>query len=229
MIALGSGRPRAQGVAWPTAKTHQFGHPPERPAKRGAIEKIDRRETEPFPLRAATLPASAALKTRLQRAPVAKVPAQAVRDESKKRAGAVALADGFLGMGEPVRRPSHDAAVKSALMPTGVFHYIEIEDHEDWGTWKRAPHYPAALLLPESPCSVRARSKVDAGGYNTIFAGPYAGAAAYCRVVGEMTPPHAVVVGEGHTGLLEMDFAAIAEADSSRWRLSFKKTAGFFG
>jgi CMP-N,N'-diacetyllegionaminic acid synthase len=229
VVALGSGRPRAQGVAWPTAKTFQFAHPPERPARRGAAEKIDRRETGPFPLRAATLPASASLKTRLQRAAAAKLPAQPFRDAVKTRVSAVALAGGYQGTGEPVRRPSHDATLKAALMPAGVFHYIEIEDHEDWTTWKRASHYPGKLLLPESPCRVRAHARMDAGGYNAVFAGPYTGAAPCSRVVGEMNPPHAVAVGEGHTSLLAMDFAAIAETDSSRWRFSLKKTAGFFG
>jgi CMP-N,N'-diacetyllegionaminic acid synthase len=229
VVVLGSGQSRAQGVAWPTAKTFQFAHPPERPARRGAAEKIDRRATEPFPLRAATLPASAALKTRLQRAVAAKLPAQPFRDAAKTRVSAAAVAGGFQGTGEPVSRPSHDATLKAALMPSGVFHYIEIEDHEDWATWKRAPHYHGTLALPASPCCLRAHAKMDPGGYSPIFAGPYAGATPYARVVGEMSPPHAVVVGEGHTGLLAMDFAAIAEADSSRWRFSLKKTAGFFG
>lgn len=229
VIVYGSRQSRAQGVEWPTAKTFQFAHPPERPARAGLVAKIDPREAEAFPLRAATLPASARLKTRMPGAPVRKIAAQSIRPGGSTPAGAVALAGGFRGAGEPVRRPACQATLRMAMMPAGVFHYIEIEDHEDWATWRRAPHFPAALLLPGSGFDLRSCAGLAATGYHPVAAGPYAGKGAHCRVIGEQMSPHEVVFKGSQTHLLEMDFAAIAESDSSRWRLSFKKSAGFFG
>jgi CMP-N,N'-diacetyllegionaminic acid synthase len=229
VIVFASIQARAHGVEWPTVKTFLFVHPPERPAKAGLLAKIDPRETEAFLVRAASLPASPGLETRMPGAPVTKLPAQSIRAGSRTLTGAVLLAGGFRGSGEPVRRPSYQALLKIALMPGGVFHYIEIEDHEDYATWTRAPHYPAALLMPDSGCDVRSHARLAATGYSPVLAEPHAGPASWCRVIGELTSLHEVAVGDSRTGILEMDFATIAESGSTRWPFSFKKSAGFFG
>jgi hypothetical protein len=145
----------------------------------------------------------------------------------KKLAAAVALAEGFGGTGEPVRQPAYQCQLSIAMMPAGVFHYIEIEDHEDWASWTRAPHYPAALLMPDSRCDVRARALLDPIGYAPVVAGPRVGQTPWPRVIGALTSPHEVAVADSRANIIEMDFAAIAESD--RGWLSFKKTAGFFG
>jgi CMP-N,N'-diacetyllegionaminic acid synthase len=228
-IVFSSLRPEAHGVEWPTALAFLFARPPERPAKAGFSIMLDPREAREFGVPAACLPASAVLRTRLRSAVLRRAPAPPVRPDVRTLASAAPFNGGFpRGSGEPAGSPAFRALLRCAQMPPGVFTYFEIEDHEDFGTWKRAPHYPAhplEPLAPESGCGLRSRAMLPGAGTNVVFAGPYAGRKAECRPPHEIPLEPGVFLGPATVDLVEMDFGAIAEAGSSRWRLPFKKTA----
>lgn len=225
VVALGSIRSRAQGVAWPTAKAFLFARQREWPAKAWKQAKIEQRESPLFPVRAASLPASAGLPTRMPDAPPTKIPALSIWAGARTPAGAAPLAE-FRRSGEPEGTPLFKAVPRVALMPQGVFHYIAIEDHDDYATWARAPYHPAVLLIRGSGCSVGSCAGLAAAGCEKVFAGPYAGETARCLRFEQLPAAHKVVVTDSRTDILAMDFAAIAEASSPRWPFSLRKTAG---
>jgi len=218
---------RAHGVTWPAAGAAQFAHPPERPARAGVRSKTDPYGLFAFPAPAAGVPASADLRTRLRGAAVKKVAAPAIRPDARTAAASVPLSAEFYNSGAPGQTPLFQGVLRIAMMPGGVFHLVEIEDHEDYGTWSRAPHYPAELLMPVLHYDVPAPAWFASAGYHVIFAGPYPGRGAHCRVYGEFPAVAQVVLAHDTVDLVAMDFAAIAESGSSRWRLPFKKTAMF--
>jgi CMP-N-acetylneuraminic acid synthetase len=230
--AFGSIRPRAHGVEWPTARTFQFAHPPERPAKAGRQIKLDPRQPREFAAPAACQPASAMRRTRLRSAAAKRIAAPAIRPDKRTLASAAARNGGFpAGSGEPERRATFQAILRCALMPQAAFTCFDIEDHDDYGTWKRAPHCPASPavpLVPDSGCDFRSRSQVAAAGCNVVFVGPYPGKAPERRNPHEIPLEPGVFLGPGRVDLMGMDFGAIAETSGSRWRISLKKTAGLF-
>jgi hypothetical protein len=225
VVALGAVRSRVQGVAWPAAKAFLFVRQREWPAKAGKQAKIEQREPPLFPVRAASLPASAGLPTRMPDAPPTKIPALSLRAGVRMPAGAAPLAE-FQRSGAPERTPPFKAAPRIALMPRGVFHYIGIEDHDDYATWGRAPHLPAALLIPGSGCNVSSRSRLAAAGCEGVFAGPYAGETIRCLRFEQLPAAHEVRLTDSPVGIVATDFAAIAEASSPRWPFSLRKAAG---
>lgn len=227
VVAFGSAQSRAHGVEWPAARASLFAHPPERPAKTGSRAATDPCGLCALPVPAASMPASAGLRTRLRGAPVTRIAAPAVRPDTRT-AAATPLGAEFHDSGEPRLTPLFVGVLEVARMPRGVFHYVEIEDHEDWNTWSRAPHHPAALLIPESGCSVPSPVWIASNGCHVVFAGPYPGKGAYCRVYGAFPPAPQVVLADGEIELMAMDFAAIAGSGSSRWRLPFGRPAGLF-
>jgi CMP-N-acetylneuraminic acid synthetase len=227
VVVFGSVASRAHGVQWPAAGASVFAHQPERPAKAGSRTKTDPYGLYAFPLPGAGVPRSTDLRTLLRGAAVRKIAAPAIRPDTKTVVGATPLGAEFHGSGEPRHSPLFLGVLRVAMMPGGVFHYVEIEDHEDYGTWSRAQHYPAKLAIPASGCGLPAPAWLAANGYLGVFAGPYAGRGAHSRVYGEFPPAPQVVLAHGMVELIAMDFAAIAESGSSRWRLPFKKTAMF--
>ncbi len=227
VIAFGSVGSRPHGVAWPTARTFLLLRQPERRATAGIREKIDPREERAFPAPAATMPASAGFRIHLPRAPMTKAPPPSVRSDTRTLAGARPRAAEFRGSSEPIQTPIFHAVLKTTLMPQGVFHYIEIEDHDDHGTRERAPHYAAAPRLPASGCDIRSRACLDAAGYHVVGAEPRRGTAALPRTFGELQPAPKLALASNRTNIAAMDFEAIAAASSPRWRLSLKKTGMF--
>ena len=227
VVVFGSVESRAHGVEWPAARALLFLHLPEWPAKAGSRAKTDPHGLYALPVPEAGVPRSADLGTRLRGATVTKIAAPAVRPDTRTAAGAAPQGAEFPGSGEPRQTPLFHGVPRIAMMPGGVFHYVEIEDHEDYGTWSRAPHYPAKLSIPASGCDVPPPAWFAAAGYHVVFAGPYAGSGAHGRVYGEFPPASQVVLAHDMVDLVAMDFAAIAESGTSRWRLPFKKTAMF--
>jgi hypothetical protein len=227
VVVFGSAASRAHGVQWPAASAPQFAHPPERPAKAGSRTKTDPYGLYAFPLPEAGVPRSADLRTLLRGAAVSKIASPSIRPDTKTAVRAVPLGAVFQGSGDPMHTPLFLGVLRIAMMPGGVFHYVEIEDHDDDGTWSRAPYYPAKLLIPASGCGLPSPAWFAANGYFGVFAGPYAGRGAHSRVYGEFPAAPQVVLAHDMVELIAMDFAAIAESGSSRWRLPFKKTAMF--
>ncbi len=227
VVVFGSVASRAHGVQWPAATAPQFSHPPERPAKAGSATKMDAYGLYAFPVPEAGVPRCADLRTLLRGAAVSKIAAPSIRPDKKTAVGAVPLGTEFHGSGDPMHTPLFLGVLRIAMFPAGVFHYVEIEDHDDYGTWSRAPHYPAKLLIPASGCGVPSPAWFAATGYHSVFAGPYAGRGSHSRVYGAFPAAPQVVLAHGMVELIAMDFAAIAESGSSRWRLPFKKTAMF--
>jgi hypothetical protein len=224
---FGSVESRAHGVVWPAARAFLFAHPPERPAKAGSQTRTDPYGLYAFPVPAAGVPASADPETRLRGAAPKKSAAPAIRPDARTVAAAAPLGVVFYDSGAPRETSLFEAVLRVAMMPQGVFHYVEIEDHDDNHTWSRAPSYGAELLMPASGCGVRPPARMAAPGYFAVFAGPHPGNGAHVRVYGEFPPAAQVALAEDQVELMAMDFAAIAEAGSSRWRLPFKKTAMF--
>jgi len=227
VIVFASAASRAHGVEWPAAKAPAFAHTPERPAKAGRTAKTDPYGLHAFPLPEAGVPRSADLRTLLRGAVVKKLASPSIRPDTKSAVFAAPLSAEFLSSGDPMHTPLFQGVLKVAMMPGGVFHLIEIEDHDDDGTWSRAPYYPAKLLIPASGCGVPSPVWFASNGYFGVFAGPYAGRGGHTRVYGEFPAAPQVVLAHDMVDLLAMDFAAIAESGSSRWRLPFKKTAMF--
>ena len=227
VVVFASAASRAHGVEWPAAKAPAFAHPPERPARAGSRAKADPFGLYAFPLPEAGVPRSAELRTLLRGAAVKKIASPSIRPDRKTAAFAAPLGTEFHGSGDPRHTPLFEGVLRIAMMPGGVFHLIEIEDHDDYGTWSRAPYYAAKLLIPASGCGVPSPAWFAANGYFGVFAGPYAGRGAHSRVYGEFPAAPQVVLAHDMVELLAMDFAAIAESGSSRWRLPFKKTAMF--
>ena len=227
VVVFASAASRAHGVEWPAAKAPAFAHPPERPARAGSTAKMGAYGLYAFPVPAAGVPRCADLRTLLRGAVVKKIASPSIRPDTKSAVFAAPLGTEFHGSGDPMHTPLFLGVLKVAMMPGGVFHLIEIEDHEDYGTWSRAPHYPAKLLILASGCGVPSPAWFASNGYFGVFAGPYAGRGGHGRVYGEFPAAPQVVLAHGMVELLAMDFAAIAESGSSRWRLPFKKTAMF--
>jgi CMP-N-acetylneuraminic acid synthetase len=216
---------RAEGVKWPSARALQFSKTPERPAKAGSRAQADGHGLVGFPTPEAGVPASADLRTLLRGAGTRKIPAPAIRADGRTVAGAPPLVAQFSDSGEPKKKILLEAVLKAAMMPRGVFHLIEIEDHDDYATWSRAPHYAAELLIRSSGCDVPMPARIGPLGYFAIFAGPYTGSGAHVRVCGEFPAVMQVAIGQNQVGLAAMDFGAIA--DAGRWRLPFKRAAMF--
>jgi len=227
VVVFASAASRAQGVEWPAAKAPAFAHPPERPARAGIRTKVDAYGLYAFPLPEAGVPRSAELRTLLRGAAVKKIVSPSIRTDAKSAVFAAPSGAEFHSSGDPLHTPLFEGVLEVAMMPGGVFHLIEIEDHDDDGTWSRAPYYPAKLVIPDSGCGVPSPAWFAANGYFGVFAGPYAGRGGHSRVYGEFPPAPQVVLAHDMVELLAMDFAAIAESGSSRWRLPFKKTAMF--
>ncbi len=227
VAVFGSVESRADGVRWPAARASLFAHLPEWPAKKGGAAHTDPYGLYALPVPAAGVPASADLRTRLRGAAVRKIAAPAIQPDTRTVTRTAPLSVAFYDSGAPKHTPLFLGVLRIAMFPGGVFHLLEFEDHEDYGTWSRAPHYEAALLIPGSGCDVRSLARMAAPGYFAVSGGLHPGAAAHVRVYGEFPPASHVTVAEGLVELISMDFAAIAESGSSRWRLPFKKTAMF--
>jgi hypothetical protein len=115
-------------------------------------------------------------------------------------------------------------------MPAAVFHYIEREeDHEDWGTWKPSKELTAMPVLPGWGGAPRAGGGIGGCGWLRMFAGPYPGRAMEYLRFGEFPVTPELALGSEEAEILELDFAAMAESSTPRWRFSLKKTAGIFG
>ena len=228
VVVYGAINSRAHGVEWPAANAYQFQRRPGWPAKAGSRARIDPYEMRVFETLGANLPASADLATRLQFARARKLAAPGIRPDTRTAAAARPSGAEFPDTGQPRGTPLFLGVLRIACMPAGVFHFVEIEDHEDYRTWTRAPYCAAELLMPDSGCGVRMRALLASAGYNAVFAGPYTGTGAHLRLHGEFPPVFRVALVNTQVDPVAMDFAAIAEAGSTRWRLPFKRTAGLF-
>ncbi len=217
---------KARGVKWPVALV--FVPQPKRPPKAGSQTAMDPYGLTVFAVPVAGVPKSRDVRTRLRGAEQRKIAAPAVRPDKKTAASAGPCAAGFHDLpGEP-RTPAFRGVVRAAMMPAGVFHLIEIDDHEDDRTWKRAPHYQGLPAILDPGRSVLASLQVAApAGYHRVFTEPRMGQKGDYQSCGPFVPAFTVVLANGEVAPMRMDFAAIAPSGSSRWRLPFKKTGMF--
>ncbi len=227
-ILFGTMQSRTRAAHWPPIETASSAHRSKAPAKAGTHVPTGSYGMHEFATPAASMPASKVLRTRLGRAQAAKAPAPSLRPDQKTLARTAPVSAPFGDSSEPQQTPLFHAVLKTALMPHGVFHYVEIEDYDDFGTMKRAAHFQPGPAMPDANLDVRVRAGLAAAGYNLVFVGSCAGSAAKARTFEALPPAPRVALGDGCVDLIASDFGGAAESGSSRWRISLKKTAGFF-
>jgi hypothetical protein len=224
-------RTRMGGVRWPTQTSFQFAHEPERPAKAGTAAKIDPRAGVEFAVPAAREPELAAGRPALGGAPITKIATPGIRQDGGTVQKTVPLQPLIRPHRHPSRLPVFHAAVEKAHMPFGVFHVIEIEDWDDNLTSKTGQSHPASPLEPRIPAvtfSPRSAQRLEEPLPAPVDAGPYPGGREPAGVHGEQPFVFDIMLVEDGTALLKMDFEAIAESSSPRWRNALKSASGLF-
>jgi len=222
---------RAQGVAWPTSDSFLFAHEPEQTLKAGRAHRVEPRQFAPFSAPALTKPVSAGYRPWLSGSPAAKLPEPRLREDDRSRAKTVRTTPLFRPVSRPSRVPAFHASVERAHMPCGVFHLLEFEDHDDYGTAHMTAGCPAPLPAPGAPQADLTRPvtrELTDAGTMPVFAGPYGGTANLAGGYSEPVYNPGIFFFEEGTHLLGMDFESIAETYSPRWRSALKTASGFF-
>ncbi len=216
---------------WPEVTSSRFAHEREYPAKAGSATKADLRVFTEFAAPAARCPELAAYGLALGSAPVTKIAAPALRQDAAAAQKTVHLAPMVRPHRHPSRLPVFHTTVNKAHMPSGEFLNVEREDVNDERTLKSVAPYPAPQLEPWIPSLAFAphgRESLPDATLGAVEPAPHTGAGAPAGLCGELQFAFEVVVLGSGAQLEKLDFEAIAETYSPRWRSALKSASGLF-